>query len=89
MLGDDLAPAAAATLGRSAVTLTRVVPDGPAAAAGLAEGDVVLSIDGVQTTSMSALVVALRLHHPGDVVSVTFLRDGEQLVTAATLTTRA
>ena len=89
VLGDDLDPTAAAYLGRSAATLTRVMPDGPAAAAGLQEGDVVLAVDGVQTTSMSSLVVALRSHHPGDVVTVTFVRDGDQRVTAATLTSRA
>ena len=69
VLGDDLDPAAAAFLGRSGATLTRVVPDGPAAAAGLQEGDVVLALDGVQTTSMSSLVVALRSHQPGDAVA--------------------
>jgi len=89
VLGDDLDPAAAALLGRSAATLTRVVPEGPAAAAGLQEGDVVLSLDGVQTTSMSSLVVALRAHQPGDAVAVTFVRDGQQRATMVTLTTRA
>lgn len=87
VLGDDLDPSTAATLGRSGATLTRVVADGPAAAAGLEEGDVVLAVDGVQTTSMSSLVVALRTHRPGDAVDVTFVRDGEQRVTMATLTT--
>lgn len=89
VLGDDLDPAAAALLGRSGATLTRVVPDGPAAAAGLEEGDVVLALDGVQTTSMSSLVVALRSHQPGDAVAVTFVRDGQQRATMVTLTTRA
>jgi putative serine protease PepD len=89
VLGDDLDPTAAAFLGRSGATLTRVVPDGPAAAAGLEEGDVVLALDGVQTTSMSSLVVALRSHQPGDAVAVTFVRDGQQRATMVTLTTRA
>jgi len=89
VLGDDLDPTTAASLGRSGATLTRVMADGPAAAAGLREGDVVLAIDGVQTTSMSSLVVALRTHRPGDAVAVTFVRDGQQLATMATLTTRA
>jgi putative serine protease PepD len=89
VLGDDLDPTAAAFLGRSAATLTRVVADGPAAAAGLEEGDVVLSLDGVQTTSMSSLVVALRTHRPGDQVAVTFIRDSAQRATLVTLTTGA
>jgi putative serine protease PepD len=89
VLGDDLDPGAAAVLGRSGATLTRVMADGPAAAAGLQEGDVVLALDGVQTTSMSSLVVALRSHRPGDVVAVTYVRDGDQQVAMATLTTRS
>jgi S1-C subfamily serine protease len=89
VLGEDLPPAEAATLGRSGAVLTRVVPDGPAAAAGLEEGDVVLALDGVQVTSMSSLVVALRTHGDGDVVTLTFERDGAQRVATVTLTARA
>jgi putative serine protease PepD len=88
VLGDDLHPTEAATLGRSGAALTRVVPDGPAAAAGLAEGDVVVALDGVQVTSMSSLVVALRSHGDGDVVTLTFVRDGAQRVATVTLTAR-
>jgi putative serine protease PepD len=89
VLGDDLPPAEAATIGRSGAVLTRVVPDGPAAAAGLEEGDVVVALDGVQVTSMSSLVVALRSHGEGDVVTLTFMRDGAQRVATVTLTARA
>jgi putative serine protease PepD len=89
VLGDDLPVAQAAALGRSGAVLTRVVPDGPAALAGLAEGDVVVALDGVQITSMSSLVVALRTHGDGDVVTLTFIRDGAQRVATVTLTSRA
>jgi S1-C subfamily serine protease len=65
------------------------MPDSPASAAGLQEGDVVLAVDGVQTTSMSSLVVALRTHHPGDEVHVTYTRDGVQSDVVVTLTNRA
>ena len=51
--------------------------------------DVVLAVEGVQTTSMSSLVVALRTHRPGDVVSVTFVRGDAQHVAEVTLTDRA
>jgi putative serine protease PepD len=89
VLGDDLDPTTAGRLGRGGATLTRVEPAGPAEAAGLAEGDVIVALDGVQTTSMSSLVVALRSHRPGDVVSVSFVRDGAQRVATVTLTDRA
>jgi len=89
VLGDDLDPTTAARLGRGGATLTRVVPGGPADRAGLEEGDVVLAVDGVQTTSMSSLVVALRSHRPGDVVSVTYVRGDAQRVAEVTLSDRA
>lgn len=88
VLGDDLDPSQAAVLGRSGATLTRVVPDGPAAAAGFREGDVVVAIDGVQITSMSSLVVTLRTLHDGDTVSISYMRDGQQRVAMVTLTSR-
>ncbi len=89
VLGDDLDPTTATTLGRGGAALTRVEPSGPAEVAGLQKGDVVVALDGVQTTSMSSLVVALRSHRPGDVVSVTYVRDGAQQVASVTLTDRA
>jgi putative serine protease PepD len=88
VLGDDLDPTQAAALGRSGAVLTRVVPEGPAAAAGLREGDVVLAIDGVQVTSMSSLVVALRSLRDGETVSVTYARDSQQRVAMVTLMSR-
>ncbi|HEY6530680.1 MAG TPA: trypsin-like peptidase domain-containing protein [Acidimicrobiales bacterium] len=88
VLGDDLDPSQAAALGRSGATLTRVMPDGPAAAAGMEEGDVVLAIDGVQVTSMSSLVVALRSLGDGETVSVSYVRDGQQRHAMVTLTSR-
>lgn len=89
VFGDDLDPTEATRLGRGGATLTRVVPDGPADAAGLRDGDVIVGLDGVQITSMSSLVVALRDHRPDEVVTVTFVRDGTQRVATVTLTDRA
>lgn len=53
-----------------------VVPDGPAAQAGIEPGDVVTSVDGEATPTMSALIAALRMHSPGDVVELGVHRDG-------------
>jgi S1-C subfamily serine protease len=53
-----------------------VTPDGPAARAGIEPGDVVASIDGEPTHTMSALIAALRMHIPGDVVELGVHRAG-------------
>ena len=49
---------------------------GPAAQAGIAAGDVVVSCAGEPTPTMSALIAALRRHLPGDVVDLRVHRDG-------------
>lgn len=54
----------------------RVMDGGPAAAAGLAAGDVITHVDGTPIGSASALVVALRLCEPGDAVVLGIHRDG-------------
>jgi S1-C subfamily serine protease len=58
------------------VVLTGVVPDGPADRAGLARGDLVLSVDGVTVSSLAELYRVLWRRGPGDVVSFRILRDG-------------
>ncbi|MCZ7527427.1 MAG: S1C family serine protease [Acidimicrobiia bacterium] len=62
-----------------------VARGGPAAAAGLAPGDVVLRVGGDAVTSTADLLVAVRARRPGDVVPVTFRRDGTEAVTTAVL----
>ncbi len=58
--------------------LHEVVAGGPAATAGLASGDVITRMGDTDINSMSSLVVALRGYHPGDTVTITFLRGGEE-----------
>lgn len=53
-----------------------LVPGGPAEAAGLQPGDVIVGVDGQPVGSVSALVVALRRCEPGDEVRLSFRRDG-------------
>ncbi len=45
-----------------------VTPGGPAEAAGLAPGDVILSVDGRPVTQSDELIVAIRAKAPGDTV---------------------
>jgi len=62
-----------------------VQPDSPAESSGIRPGDVILALDEHAVSSMSDLVVALRSKRPGDVVAVSFLRDGRPATESATL----
>jgi S1-C subfamily serine protease len=57
--------------------IMRVVPDGPAAAAGLLEGDVILAMDGIPTTGADALLRALGGERVGIPAAVIAWRGGE------------
>lgn len=69
------------------VILREVLRGGPAQAAGLHDGDVLLSIDGVRLDSATALTNVLDRHYPGDVVDLVWIdRAGRQINGKATLT---
>jgi S1-C subfamily serine protease len=58
--------------------ITAVDPDGPASAAGVLEGDVLVRIDDHDIDSMAAMVATLRSYEPGEVIALTLWRsDGE------------
>jgi S1-C subfamily serine protease len=59
--------------------VSKVYADSPAAKAGVRESDVILGVGDETIESMSELVVLLRRHRPGDVVSVRFAREGRML----------
>jgi putative serine protease PepD len=84
--GTDLDDERADALGRGAGEIVDVLPASPAADAGLQGGDIITSIDAVPVTTWSDVIVRLRLRSPGDVVSVGYLRGGQEdraLVTLA------
>jgi len=85
---EDLDSVTAARLGRSGTVLTEIVPGGPAASAGLQNGDIIVTIDGAPITSATSLVVLLRAREIGTTISVAYIRDGVQRTTMATLTSR-
>ncbi len=55
----------------------------PAANAGLAEGDVITSVDGRSVSSPSALQAALEEHHPGDKVTIGWTTESGQSQSAS------
>ena len=68
------------------VIIHEVLRGGPAQQAGLHDGDVLLSIDGTQLNSATALTDVLDRHYPGDVVDVVWIdRAGRQQIGKAAL----
>jgi putative serine protease PepD len=62
-----------------------VVPGGPSADAGLRAGDIITKLNGEPATSSDQLAALTITQKPGDVVTVTYLRDGQSAVTKVTL----
>ncbi len=78
-----------AELGLSGVLVLGIVPDGPAAKAGILAtrrtpdgqielGDLILAIDGHALQSADDLFSTVASHKIGDTVTVTLLRDGQR-----------
>lgn len=67
------------------LTISALDPTGPAAGAGLQEGDVIRSVDNLEVMDILAIGAALSVHQPGDVVRVAVVRDGTDLEFAVTL----
>ena len=61
---------------------------GPAATAGLKQGDVVTAIDGKAIADANALTAAVGAHQPGDTIKVTVKRDGSTVQVTVKLGTR-
>jgi hypothetical protein len=73
---------------RGALVLA-VAPGGPAAAAGLRAGDVIISIAGMPDGgSAIGTVILVELHHPGQRVQLSVLRDGHPMVLYVTVGTQ-
>jgi S1-C subfamily serine protease len=68
-----------------ALQISALDAKGPAATAGLLEGDVIVSIDGVTVLDVTAIGAALAAHQPGDVVPVEVERDGASITIDVTL----
>jgi putative serine protease PepD len=62
----------------SGAEVDEVIDDTPADDAGLEKGDVVVALDGQKVTDGIALIVSIRSHQPGETLTFTVLRDGDE-----------
>ncbi|MEQ4300975.1 trypsin-like peptidase domain-containing protein [Plantactinospora sp. B6F1] len=67
------------------VRISAVEPSGPAAAAGLRAGDVLLRLDGKPLEEPSDLIALVRKYAPGSVVNVEYRRGSERQAASVTL----
>ena len=61
------------------------MPGTAAERAGLHEGDVIVRFAGLSVDGLEELRTLIRDRHPGDTVSILYLRAGEAHTTSATL----
>ena len=79
--GATVTPAIAARVGLDVdhgVLVVEVQADGPAAAAGIQPGDVIMSINGTAVNDIDALQRTISNYAPGDEVTVTVHRSGRE-----------
>lgn len=67
------------------VYITGVQDESAAAAAGLKEGDIIRSIDGVELNSSTEFSERIARHKPDDVIKLSFLRNGKTSTVSVTL----
>jgi serine protease Do len=80
-IAQNITPSLAEGLGLSrswGVIVSDVNPGGPAEAAGLKTGDIVLSVDDRPIDTLPALTAAMYLHPLDEVMKVVILRNGEK-----------
>jgi Tol biopolymer transport system component len=66
------------------MVLSDVIPDGPAAKAGLKPGDRITQIDTHEVANASDLMFVLTLAKPGQEAKITYVRDGKTFTVTAT-----
>ncbi|WP_129668305.1 S1C family serine protease [Phytoactinopolyspora endophytica] len=71
--------------GTPGALVASVEPNSSADEAGLAEGDVITAVNDKLTTDAVSLIAATRSYRPGDEVTLTYLRDGEEQTVDLTL----
>ena len=86
--GEDLDAAIAQEQGipvQGGALVTDIVPGGPAALVGIRTGDVITAADGNAVNNMSELSDQIAAHQPGEIVTLTIVRDGDEQQVPITL----
>jgi S1-C subfamily serine protease len=78
----------ATTDNQSGAAVTGVVPGGPAAKAGIQQGDKIVAIDARPISSSDDVSAAVAAHRPGQRARVTVIRGGDRRTLTVTLGTR-
>lgn len=71
------------------IYVASVVEDGAAAKAGIREGDVITSIEGVKVNDSATLLEQIGKRRPGDKIKVVYQRDGKSYSVSVTLQNRS
>ena len=72
----------------SGVLVAEVTANGPAAKAGIKQGDIIIKIDGKDTVETSDVLMSVRDKKPGDAVQVLLDRSGKEMTVTVTLEER-
>lgn len=70
---------------RAGAEVVQVVPDTPAAKAGVKQGDVIIMVNGERIESSTALVAQIREMQAGQQAPLTVIRDGQRITLDVTL----
>jgi serine protease Do len=90
IFGKEEIPAIARVYGTgSGVTVSSVVPGGPAEEAGLKVGDTIVSVEGKKVTKGDDLVSDIASRKPGSKVSLGFVRNGKPQDASVTIADRS
>ncbi len=74
--------------GGQGAIVTGVEEGTPAAEIGVAPDDLIVAVDGAPTDGTTGLIAAIRDQQPGDSVTLTIVRDGEEIELPVTLSSR-